>query len=261
MPIDPDRSARGRTERRLRLTRLEPLDNEWAQTRRFAPPYYWAPQRWGYNVVQLHAEPNVDNVRVSFSRVTQDGANSDWRWGLVATNPESSEARYSPLQRGDTGELHFCVTSGERLFLVIVATPPQYQKIVRAGAGDGPAYPSIFRYPYMVEVEGAWPAGFADGALEDCPEGTQTLVGQGGSGTPARAFNVGGTATVRTTSYPLGWFGNGQSVSGTAQLLGHVEFTATSKSAGLFFGLVDAAWTGAQATEEVTVAPPHRWQP
>ncbi|WCQ93528.1 MULTISPECIES: hypothetical protein [Sorangium] len=42
-------AAGGRTDRRLRLTRLEGLDADWAQHRRFVSPYHWAPQRWGYN--------------------------------------------------------------------------------------------------------------------------------------------------------------------------------------------------------------------
>lgn len=44
--IETDPTSRGRTDRRLRLTRLEALDPDWAQNRRFVSPYSWAPQRW-----------------------------------------------------------------------------------------------------------------------------------------------------------------------------------------------------------------------
>ncbi|WP_437960222.1 DUF6055 domain-containing protein [Sorangium sp. So ce119] len=314
--IETDPTSRGRTERRLRLTRLEALDADWAQDRRFVSPYHWAPQRWGYNVVRLHPEPEATSVEVEFRGVTQADAKSGWRWGLVATDPDLTRARYSPLQRGADGALSFCVNPGENVYLVVVATPTEYQKLVWTNPSDGPAYPSIYRYPYMVQVDGAWPAGFQDGQVEACPAGTErhsngggcappgtpssvyvgpyarilggevsgdvrvedhativngtisggrigalSLVGQGGAGTQARAFDVSGSAVVQTTFYPLGWFGGGQSVSGTARLLGDVEFVATSKSSNTFYGFVPGDWTGVSSVTEVTVAPPYAWRP
>ncbi|WP_437785217.1 DUF6055 domain-containing protein [Sorangium sp. So ce1097] len=314
--IETDPTSRGRTERRLRLTRLEALDPDWAQSRRFVSPYHWAPQRWGYNVVRLHLEPDATSVEVVFRGVTQADAKSGWRWGLVATDPELTTARYSPLQRGADGELSFCVNPGENVYLVVVATPTEYQKLAWTNPSDGAPYPSIYRYPYMVQVEGAWPAGFQGGEVEACPEGTVrhangggcappgtpssvvvgpyakilggnvsgdvrvedhativngrisggrigalSLVGQGGAGIQARAFDVSGSAVVQTTFYPLGWFGGGQSVSGTARLLGDVEFVASSKSSNTFYGFVPSDWTGVSSVTEVTVAPPYAWRP
>ncbi|WP_437476150.1 DUF6055 domain-containing protein [Sorangium sp. So ce1014] len=314
--IEADRTSRGRTDRRLRLTRLEALDADWAQDRRFVSPYHWAPQRWGYNVVRLHPRPDATSVRVAFRGVTQTGADSGWRWGLVATDPELTTSRYSPLQRGSDGELDLCVSPGENVYLVVVATPTEYQKLVWTNPSDGPAYPSIYRYPYMVQIDGAWPAGFQGGQLEACPSGTArhangggcapagtpsrvhvgpyatilggevsgdvrvedhativsgaisggrigalSLVGQGGSGIQARGFDVSGSAIVQTTFYPLGWFGDNQSVSGTAQLLGDVEFVASSKSSDTFYGFVPDDWRGVSTATEVTVAPPYAWRP
>ncbi|XXZ25091.1 DUF6055 domain-containing protein [Sorangium sp. So ce307] len=314
--IETDPTSRGRTERRLRLTRLEALDADWAQDRRFVSPYHWAPQRWGYNVVRLHPEPGATSVQVEFRGVTQVDAESGWRWGLVATDPDLTRSRYSPLQRGADGALSFCVSPGENVYLVVVATPTEYQKLVWTNPSDGPAYPSIYRYPYMVQVDGAWPAGFQDGQVEACPAGTVrhsngggcappgtpssvhvgpyarilggevsgdvrvedhativngtisggrigalSLVGQGGAGIQARDFDVSGSTVVQTTFYPLGWFGGGQSVSGTARLLGDVEFVATSKSSNTFYGFVPGDWTGVSSVAEVTVAPPYAWRP
>jgi hypothetical protein len=314
--IEPNYTATGRSDRRLRLTRLESLDSSWAQNRRFVSPYHWAPQRWGYNVIRLHPESGATSVRVSFRGVTQSGANSGWRWGLVATDSALTRSRYSALQRGTDGELNFCVTPGENLYLVVVATPTQYQKLTWTNPSDGPAYPSIYRYPYMVQLQGAWPAGFQNAQLEACPTGTVrhsngggcapsgtassvfvgpyakiiggsvsgttrvedhatvisgtvsggrvgalSLIGQGGSGIQARGFNVSGSAVVQTTFYPTSWFGSGKSVSGTARLLGDVEFVATSKSSNTFYGLVANEWAGVSSVSEVTVAPPYAWRP
>src|SRR5690606_29640490 len=57
--------TQGRTDRRLRLTRLESLDDDWTETRRFVSPYHWAPQRWGYNVVRLHPEEGARALRLA----------------------------------------------------------------------------------------------------------------------------------------------------------------------------------------------------
>lgn len=181
----------GRAERMLRLTRLEALDDGWRDHRRFVSPYYWAPQRWGYNVVRLHPEPGADSVRVTFRGVVQSGADSGWRWGLVATDSELTTSRYSPLQSGVDGTLHFCVKPGENLYLVAVATPTEYQKLEWTQPSDGPAYPSIYRYPYMVQLEGAWPTGFRDGEIDPCPDGTEPHDNGGGCaplGTPASVY-------------------------------------------------------------------------
>jgi hypothetical protein len=179
------------TMRRHRLTRLEPLDAEYAEHRRFASPYFWAPQRFGYNVVRLYPEAGASTVSVRFRGVTQEGANSGWRWGLVATEGDFDEStgparpRYSAIQRGADGELSFCTNEGEALFLVVMATPTAITKIV----WDQP-YPSIHRYPYVVELGGAWPQGFAGGAPDACPSGTERHENGGGCAPASLAASV-----------------------------------------------------------------------
>ncbi|MEN0036826.1 MAG: DUF6055 domain-containing protein [Cellvibrio sp.] len=305
------------TARRLRLTQLESLDANFAQNRRFVSPYYWAPQRWGYNAVQLFPEAGATSIKVSFRGVVQNGANSGWRWGLVSTNSNMTQARYTELQRGSDGELNLCVTPGENVFLVVTATPTAYQKITWDNPSDGKAYPSIYRYPYMVEVQGAWPQGFKNGVRDACPSGTVRHSNGGGcapSGTPstvyvgpyakivggnvsgnarienqatvvngtvsggtvgalsligvashphhgASSFNVSGSAKVLSTFYPMGWFGSNQSASGTATLMGDLEFVASGKSSNTFYGFVANDWNGVSSATEVTVAPPYVWRP
>jgi hypothetical protein len=96
---------KARPERRRRITALEPLTDQYASDRRFVSPYFWAPQRWGYNVVRLYPDEGAENISVSFRGVVQDGANSGFRWGLVATDAELTTSRYSAVQRGTEGEL------------------------------------------------------------------------------------------------------------------------------------------------------------
>ncbi len=305
------------TSRRLRLTQVEPLDSNWSQNRRFISPYYWAPQRWGYNVIQLFPETNATTITVKFRGVIQSAANSGWRWGLVTTNAAMTQSRYSELKKGTDGDLSLCLTAGEKVFLVVVATPTQYQKITWDSPSDGRAYPSIYRYPYMIEVAGAWPQGFKNGQQDACPNGTIRHSNGGGcapSGTPtsvyvgpyakilggsvsgtariedqatiingtvsggtvggltllgvasnpqhgASGFAVSGSAKVKSAFYPMGWFGSGQSISGTANLVGDLEFVSTTKSSNSFYGFVDDSWAGVTSFTEVTVAPPYTWRP
>ena len=209
------------TERRLRLTKLESLDSSWASNRRFVSPYYWAPQRWGYNVVRLYPDAGATSVTVTFRGVIQSGANSDFRWGLVATDSEQTTPRYSALQKGTDGQLTFCVKSGESLFLVVMGTPSVKQQIV----WDQP-YSSIYRYPYMVQLANAWPEGFQGGTQAACPSGTTRISNGGGCGPsslPSSVY-VGPYATVL-----------GGSVSGSARIEDHatvVNGTVTSGTIG-----------------------------
>ncbi|MCP3140202.1 DUF6055 domain-containing protein [Pyxidicoccus xibeiensis] len=298
-------TSKTRPERRLRLTQLEPLDAAYATNRRFVTPAGWAPQRWGYNIVRLYPEAGATSVTVTFRGVTQAGADSDWRWGLVATDSAITTPRYSPLQRGADGALDFCITPGESLFLVVVGTPSVQKQIVW-----DQAYNTLHRYPWMVQLTNAWPEGFRTGTQDACPTGTQRHPNGGGcviSGVPSsvyvgpyaqvlggtvsgsariddhavvlsgnvsggtvtglsvltNGFSVSGSARVAATFYPLGFYEGQQSVSGTAQLIGDLEYRGVglNKSSGTYFGFVDASTRAASNMTDVTLAPPYAWRP
>jgi len=297
-----------KTERRLRVTKLEPLDTSYATNRRFMSPFYWAPQRFGYNVVRLYPEAGATSVTVTFRGLDQAGANPDFRWGLVATDAAVAKPRYSKLVSGTDGALTYCVQPGEPLFLVVVATPSALQTVVW-----DQAYPTIYRYPYLVQLGNAWPEGFQGGKQDACATGLTRHENGGGcapDATPAsvyvgpyatiaggtvngsariedhatvvkgtvsggtvgalsligsnsaNAFTVAGTAKVQTTFYPLGFFESGQGLSGTASLLGDVEYRGqgTNRTSGSFSGFVDDSSASASMTE-VTTPPPYAWRP
>ncbi len=294
---------RSRPERQRRLTRLQPLDAGFATHRRFVTPSAWAPQRWGYNIVRLFPDSGATSVTVTFRGVTQVGADSDWRWGLVATDAGVTTPRYSALQRGADGALSFCVNPGESLFLVVTGTPSVQKQIV----WDQP-YNTLHRYPWMVQLSGAWPEGFRGGAQEACTTGARHVNGGGcvvgsvpasvfvgpyaqvlggtvsgnariedhaivtsgavSGGTVAglsvlmNGFSVSASARVATTFYPLGFFERTQAASGSAQIIGDVEYRGQglNKSSGTYFGYVDAASPPATNTTDVTIAPPYTWR-
>jgi hypothetical protein len=208
-----------RTERRIRLVQMEPLDAGVAADRRFVSPFYWAPQRWGYDVVRLLPDAGATHVTVTFRGVEQSGASADFRWGLVATDAAIATPRYSALQRGTDGALDFCVRAGESLFLVVMATPSAQQAIVW-----DQAYPSIYRYPFMIQLANAWPDSYPGGAQAPCPTGLSRVANGGGCGPstlPASVF-VGPYATVLA----------GTTVTGNARIEDHATVARGTVSGG-----------------------------
>lgn len=173
----------------LSATVLDPID---LKRRRFAVPEMWAPQRWGYNVVKLHPDAAQSRVTVTFRGVVQQASAvaslpgladepetipppaSDWRWGLVAVGADG-KSRYTPLQRGAKGAASIEVQSSDTgLYLVVMATPSQMQKI----RWDQPYY-SIYRYPWMVQFEGAMPDRWQPGAGDPVAGGHRHANGGG----------------------------------------------------------------------------------
>jgi hypothetical protein len=196
--------------RRLRLTKVEPLDTDYATNRRFLSPYYWAPQRFGYNVIRLFPEAGATSVTVTFRGVTSAPASPDWRWGLVATDAGITTARYSALQKGSDAELKFCVNAGEPLFLVVAATPSTQQSIVW-----DQAYNTVPRYPYMIQLTGAWPDGFQGGKQDACPSGTVRITNGGGCG----------PSSLNSTQVYVGPYAlvTGTGVGGSARIDDHAQ--------------------------------------
>lgn len=291
-----------KAERMRRLMPLEALDGNWASNRRFASPFYGAPQRFGYNVVRLYPVSGATTVTVKFRGVNQAGSDADFRWALVAANPQFTSARRSELQKGLSADLTFAVNPGEPLFLVVAATPSVFKTIVW-----DQDYNSIWRYPYMIELANAWPQGFQNGQRDACPSGTVRHPNGAGcapSGTPStvyvgpyatilpggrasgtariedqaiiangsvtggtvgglsvvgvtgsvwgnNSFNVSGSAQVRTSFYPLGFFEPNQGASGSLNLYGDVEYRGAGLNlgAGNRSGFVDAASTVGSAND------------
>jgi len=232
-------------ERLRRITQLEGLDDDWPNHRRFVSPYYWAPQRGGYNIVELLPEPGAESVTVEFRGVLQDEADSGWRFGIVATDSELSSARYSELHGGNEGAVEFCATPGERLWLVVTAAPTVIQKII----WDQP-YPSIYRYPYMIEVQGAWPAGFSGGTRQACPQGLEPHENGGGCAPPELAASVfvGPYAQVR-----------GGTVTGDARIEDHAIILDGAVVEGGTVGaltILDRFTVRDEATVKATFYPP-----
>jgi hypothetical protein len=209
------------------------------------------------------------------------------------------------MQNGTSGQVEFCVNAGESLWLVVAATPSVQQQIIW-----DQLYPSIYRYPYMIQLNNAWPDGYQGGVQAACPSGTVRVTNGGGCGPAGLASSVyvglyaqvlggtvsgssriddhavilsgkvsGGTVSglsivktgmtvnsgVVSVAWPYapGWFETPQSVSGTAQLLGDIEYRNANmtKSSGSYCGFVDSTISSNCTGVDVTQAPPYTWRP
>ena len=154
---------------------------------RYISPSYWAPQRWGYNLVRIYPE-KAGKVTVKFRGIVQDnptvngytcfGDNTDyykgktykwcnyapdklpdpasgWTVGLVAEGSDGTP-RYSEMKHGTGFNLEIETKDSDKaLWLAVTATPTEMQTILW-----DQFYYSIVRYPYMVEVENGAPEGY-----------------------------------------------------------------------------------------------------
>jgi hypothetical protein len=239
--------------------------------------------------------------------VVQTAANSDWRWGLVATDAAITKPRYGAIQKGADGQASLCVNAGEALWLVVVATPSTQSQLVW-----DQIYPSIYRFPYLIQVAGAQPDGYQMNVPNPSANGARWSNGGGWVSTSAtvaagayvgsyaavlggnvaagariddHAVILGGTVsggtvagltimsnmmTVSDTAkvavswaYGPGWFEKPQTVAGTAQLLGDIEYRGANltESTGAYCGFVDDTIKSNCAQADVTTPPPYTWRP
>lgn len=130
------------------------------------------------------------------------------------------------------------------------------------GAGCAPSgTPStVYVGPYATILPGGRASGtariedqaiIANGSVTGGTVGGLSVVGVTGSNWGNNAFNVSGSAQVRTSFYPLGFFEPNQGASGSLNLYGDVEYRGAglNLSAGNRSGFVDAASTVGSATD------------
>ena len=175
--------------RHTRITMLDKMECEAGKEcpDRYISPSYWAPQRWGYNLVRIYPE-QAGKVTVKFRGIIQSkptvsgytcfGDNTDyymgktykwcnyapdklpdpasgWTVGLVAEGADGTP-RYSEMKHGTGFNLEIETKDSDKaLWLAVTATPTEMQTILW-----DQFYYSIYRYPYMIEVENGAPEGY-----------------------------------------------------------------------------------------------------
>jgi len=130
---------------------------------------------------------------------------------------------------------------------------------------------SVFVGPYATILPGGNASGtariedqaiIANGSVTGGTVGGLSIIGETGSPWGNHAFNVSGSAQVRTTFYPLGFFEANQAASGTLNLYGDVEYRGAGLNlgAGSRSGFVDSTSQVSSPTDINSTARP-AWRP
>jgi uncharacterized repeat protein (TIGR02543 family) len=286
-------------ERRLRLTHLDPID---LAGRRFATPSAWAPQRWGYNVVRLYPDSGATSVTVTFRGVTGGNNGWRWglvatdsgittaRYSAVQPGTDgqltfcvnSGESLWLVVVGAPTAhetivwdQMYNTVHRQPWMVELQGAWPEGWQGGTQAacasgltrhanGGGCAPSSlsSSVFVGPYAQVVGGSVSGSARIDDHATIVSGTVSGGTVAGLTVLSDSFTVSG-GTVATTFYPMGFFESGQSVSGTAQVIGDVEYRGQglNKSSGAYYGFVDSSTAAAGNTTDVSPAPPYAWRP
>ena len=219
-----------------RVTMMNKMEGE---DNRYISPSYWAPQRWGYNLVRIYPD-KAGKVKVKFRGIVQDkktvngyqcfGDNDDyymgkkyhwcnyapdalpdpasgWTVGLVAEGSDGTP-RYSEMKNGTAFNLEIETKNSDKaLFLAVAATPKEMQTILW-----DQFYYSIYRYPYMIEVENGKPEGFNEGFWKPANANGYAKHSNGGGLVSSKA-RVAATAYVGPDAVV-----NGGTISGNARI-------------------------------------------
>ncbi|WP_235002965.1 DUF6055 domain-containing protein [Fibrobacter sp. UWB16] len=211
---------------------------------RYISPSYWAPQRWGYNLVRIYPD-SAGKVTVKFRGIVQEkptvngytcfGDNTDyykgktykwcnyapdklpdpasgWTVGLVAEGADGTP-RYSEMKHGTGFNLEIETKANDKaLWLAVTATPTEMQTILW-----DQFYYSIYRYPYMIEVVNGAPEGYTKDFWKPAGFNGTTVSGyaqhSNGGGWVSNKAKVAATAYVGPDAVV-----NGGTVSGNARI-------------------------------------------
>lgn len=223
--------------RQFRLARMVATNLD---QREFVVSTYFAPQRYGYNLVRLIPDAGANSIQVTFNGLVQDrmasnaqygtrayepGAKtatndwlafevssdpaSDWRWGVVAIN-DQGKSRYSAMQSGKDGVINFELQANDfEVYLTVAATPAVHHAIFW-----DQKYHTIYRYPYQISLSNALPDGYQTGynvqIRNQFPAGR---VHANGGGWVANGATVDDTAFVGQNAAVIGG-----SVTGNARI-------------------------------------------
>ncbi|MCQ2106574.1 MAG: DUF6055 domain-containing protein [Fibrobacter sp.] len=230
-----------------RVTMLNKIDSS------YQVPSYWAPQRFGYNLVRLYPD-SVGKVTVKFRGIVQESKaaaygckgnesywayeggkwvsktrcnlspdvmpdpGSSWTVGLVAEGADGTP-RYSEMKSGTAFNLEIETKANDKaLWLTVTATPKDLYAITW-----DQFYYTIYRYPYMIRMENGKPEGYEPGAWK--PAGYK--AGSGDSEGTATGFkrheNGGGWISTKANVAATVYVGpdavvNGGTISGNARI-------------------------------------------
>lgn len=174
-----------------------PYDPEWHR-----PPKEMTPQQFGWNICPLKA--TAGRVAFTFAGYVNPERGSDWRTSLVAVDGKDDYRSSDIVGNNQTATLE--VRDGDKVYLVVVATPTKVMKINMTG--DFRSFEQE-RFPYRVKLEGCEPL---DTLIRPRPDDGGAAHSNGGG-------YVAAGATVDATAY----VGPNAQVLGNSKVLGQAR--------------------------------------
>jgi len=228
--------------RHSRVTMLNQIEVASDAAPVYEVPSYWAPQRFGYNLVRLYPDA-AGKVSVKFRGIVQQSKptseygckgsesswvyennnwvqkstcnlspekmpdpNSSWTVGLVAEGADGTP-RYSEMKSGTAFNLEIETKANDKaLWLTVTATPKELYTVTW-----DQFYYTIYRYPYMIQMENGKPEGYQANAWK--PASTSGAKHANGGGWVSSKATVAATAYVGPDAVV-----NGGTVSGNARI-------------------------------------------
>lgn len=126
----------------------------------FRVPIEQAPEEYGYNMIPLHFNPGTSRIKIKFKGVTDVNPSAGWRYGFVAENKQGLLHSYGATHSENEKEISFQVSSDmSKVYLVVMGAP--FDRIQQRDTNNTwTGYPSHYRYPYELNIEGAVPEGY-----------------------------------------------------------------------------------------------------
>jgi len=251
---------------RLQQIALNPLD---VANNRYVVPFEMAPQRYANNIVRLYPNTATATINVAFQGVVQTKNNvsgwskkqlydpdsvslpgSNWHYGFAVVDTSSStpKFRYVGPFSGTSGTMSVQPTATEQVFLVVSATPTNRHLLIW-----DQFYYTIYRYPWMVQVDGAKPEGAQPSAYSTT--GIAGKTWSNGGGFVANTATVASTVTVGPLARVLG----SAKVSGSAQILGRATVKGSAQISGNAIVTDTAIVTGSAIVSEYATISGHAY--
>ena len=134
------------------VTAMEPLHDGWLRVAASN-----CPERYGFNAVPVHFDPEGGRVTVEFRAEagaegysSTDVEKAGYRYGFVCVGKDG-RATYGPMHSESNSSISYDVPEGSRyLWLVVMGAPSEHKVQMRARRGEGGKSEAPAQFPYSI---------------------------------------------------------------------------------------------------------------
>lgn len=166
---------------------------------KYIVPREMAPADYGYNIIPVFPDSGAVSISASLTGFENiAGGGGGWSYGFVAVD-DKGNPRYSKVALETDQDISLAIqASDKKFYMVVMATPLRTNTYVWT-----PAWPQIYRFPYVLTFKNALPAGHQPGynSQQNLVNGTKHV---NGGGFVAATANVSASAYVGPNAQILG---------------------------------------------------------